>query len=64
MAENNSQDDSPYRVALDLLKEIERKTLDADIQPNPRLFYLKLYDQCRKVVLGYNAADVIEELSR
>lgn len=51
------QDNSPYRVALDLAKMIA----SAEGKDRDRKYWLELYAQCRKVVLrGANAKDVFD----
>jgi len=59
------KDNSVERVALELMEKIiyvEGKTRQADyLQPNPREYYLKLYNQCHKIISisGIEVKDVL-----
>lgn len=51
------KDNSVERVAFDLMEKIaylENATNDGYLQPNTREYFLKLYNQCHKVVDNRN----------
>jgi hypothetical protein len=58
------KDNSVERVALDLMEiiaSVERTRSDNYLKPNTREYFLKLYNQCHRVV-GYSSIDVDQVL--
>jgi hypothetical protein len=49
--------DSKYRVAFDLMLAIAEEDGKQFGKPDPRAYYLRLYQQCFKVVCGGSAEE-------
>jgi hypothetical protein len=52
--------DSKYRVAFDLMLAIAEEDGKQFGKPDPRTYYLKLYQQCLKVVSGSSAEEALQ----
>ena len=58
----NLEENSPYRVALDLVHDIA-KSEGRPVGGADRKYWLTLYEQCRRVVVdGRSAKDVLKGL--
>lgn len=56
------EENSPYRVAFDLARQITFDEKHGLREKDPRTYWLNLYAQCRRVVFkGYNAEQAIKE---
>jgi hypothetical protein len=61
MAEQDFGLDSKERVALDLTFRIAHTEPDRKVEPDPRRYYLTLYQQCLRVVNGYDVNAVLKD---
>jgi hypothetical protein len=62
MNEEGFSMDSKYRVAFDLVMAIAEEDGKQFGKPDPRTYYLKLYQQCLKVVSGGSAEEALRSV--
>ncbi len=62
MGATKSVIDSKERVAFDLMREIFSYESESErVQPDPRTYFLTLYQQCLKIVRGQSPSEVLSE---